>query len=146
MSAADQEMVEAMMLREDDLLREHSFLGVGMDLTTSKPEFIFFANLKERASVYERRFEQQQASLEAGEPGMEFSRLVTARQLAAEPGLKHQSGSEAGELRLNDIVRIREQLVPACQAGLLAYWLSLKYLSPDDERYDSIDEFEANCG
>ena len=106
----EEELMEEMFIGKSDI-RRLTFLGMAVDTTTSKPEWIIRAELKGTSEFYINRWEKNRKD------DSEFTLLSTLhKELVAHVG-DHQSFVLE---RLKDLSR---DFTPACQAALTAHFL-----------------------
>jgi hypothetical protein len=120
--AALEELDEEMHVPDGDV-KQLRFLGLAIDLTRSKPEFIIEAELKEESIEYISRWQAQVAREQpADNRHEEFTELRRLDSLLLASDDAAQRPLEA-TLTLRSFWHARERMVPACQAALTALWL-----------------------
>jgi hypothetical protein len=123
--AALEELGEEIHIHDVDV-KQLRFLGLAVDLTTSKPEFIIAAELREDSAEYISRW-QAQVSQEkpANNSQEEFTELRRLDSfLKANNDSADSSPAEEAPFTLSRLWHQRAQMVPACQAALMTFWLS----------------------
>jgi hypothetical protein len=117
-----EELDEEMHIHDGDV-KQLRFLGLAIDLTRSKPEFIIEAELKEESAEYISRWHAQRAQEKpADNRREEFTEL---RRLDSVLLASDDTAPRPGEalFTLSSLWRERERMVPPCQAALMALWL-----------------------
>jgi len=120
-----EELEEEMGIVEADLVpRGLAYLGMAMDATRGKPEYLFMAQLRLSRDEVIARWKQDQAAQRAQgtEASMEFTRLTTLQEL-----MQAQAGGaeipDGFDWSIDQLMSLSDMLVPACQAALVARWL-----------------------
>jgi hypothetical protein len=120
--AALQELEEEMHIRATDVAQLR-FLALALDLTASKPEFVLEAALKQDSTDYISRWNldvsEERPEEAQQEEFTELQRLAALLQAAT----NQAGGDNDTPFGLAAFWGIREKMVPACQAALMAFWL-----------------------
>jgi hypothetical protein len=120
--AAFQELEEEMHIRTADV-EQLRFLAIAFDLTASKPEFVIEAALKQDSTAYLARWDSDLSNARQEEADQEeFTELQRLAVLLQADTASTDDADEA-PFGLAAFWDIREKLVPACQAALMAFWL-----------------------
>ena len=120
--AAFQELEEEMHLHPIDI-EQMRFLALALDLTASKPEFILEAALKPDSTAYLSRWNADVSKLDQEEANLEEFTELERLAVLLEAETASTAREEEVSFGLAAFWAIREKLVPACQAALMAYWL-----------------------
>lgn len=115
--AALEELAEEMHIGAADI-EGIDFLGIAINLLTSKPEFIAEARLKRESTYYIENWHSNKTdSTQKYGQSEEFSEIVTLQSLMNQP------------FSVDYLFKIQAQMVPICRAALLTSWL----WEPDSE-------------
>lgn len=90
-----------------------AFLGLGIDLTISKPEFLVKAQLKRPSADYIGAW----GRLKQAEP--EFTEIVPLTSVITG---NHDSSRSGDPVAIESILSLQGRVVPACRAALVALW------------------------